>query len=181
MDSKILNLMDRLASKDDSDRLDALKSILKITESKVDWFEDAYPIMLSKLSDENSYQRSIGLMVICNIAKSDKTNRIENDLSHILKHTSDEKFITSRQCIQNIWKIAIVNEKNCKTIIDHLKILFIKCDGEKHYNLLRQDILQSLNEISKIKENTKLKAEILELIEKESNIKYMSKYKSLIK
>jgi hypothetical protein len=181
MDSKITKLIDRLASKDDSDRFDALKSILIILESKVEWFEDVYHIMFSKLSDENSFQRSIGIMVICNLAKSDNANRIEKDLSNILKHTSDEKFITSRQCIQNIWKIAIANDNNGKTIIDHLKTLFVKCEGEKHYNLIRQDILQSLNEICKIQENTKLKTELSKLIEKESNIMYLSKYKTILK
>ena len=82
---------------------------------------------------------------MCNLAKSDRENRY-NDIiiEKILDHPADEKFITSRQCIQNCWKIAFVNDKIKQKIVKHLKELYAKCFNQKHYHLLRQDIIRSL-------------------------------------
>lgn len=76
MDKKINALVEDLASTNDEIRMNALQSLLKVTESKVNWVYEVWDLLLGKLDHENSYQRSIGVMLLCNLAKSDSENRI---------------------------------------------------------------------------------------------------------
>jgi len=174
-------LFNDLDSKDNELRLDALNQLLKITEDTVDWFEDRYLEIVEKLKSENSYQRSIAILLLCNLAKSDKKLKMDDLLKDILNHTHDEKLITSRQCIQNIWKIAIVNEKYELIIFNHLKKQFINCKDDKHFNLIRQDIIQSLYNIYKTNLNKQLKKDIFNLISLEEDEKYKNHYLKIIK
>jgi len=83
-----------ICSKDDKERLKALNQLLEITENKVDWFEEKHDELAEKLNNENSYQRSIGIMLLCNLAKSDENDKILSILPEIIAHTRDEKFVT---------------------------------------------------------------------------------------
>src|SRR5512134_882760 len=140
MNKNIRQQFDNLASTADKIRLEALQSLLRLTESKVDWVYEVWDELLEKLDHENSYQRSIGILLLCNLAKSDTEDRLKYALDRLLLHTRDEKFITSRQCIQNIWKAAATHKANRQKVLKHLQMRFVECVDEKHYNLLRQDI-----------------------------------------
>lgn len=73
--------------------------------------EDVYPYwdtLKDKLKSDNSYQRSIGLMLIAENAKWDTENRMEATLDEYLTLLNDEKPITIRQCLQSLCKIAAV-------------------------------------------------------------------------
>ena len=61
MSADIITLIEMLSLKDDTARYSAFQEMLKITEEKVDWFDQYKRVFIEKLSDENSYQRSIGL------------------------------------------------------------------------------------------------------------------------
>jgi hypothetical protein len=115
------------------------------------------------------------------LAKSDENDKILSILPEIIAHTRDEKFITARQCIQNIWKIAITNPQSGMEIMNHLKEQYMSCKNDKHYNLIRQDIIQSLYTIYCHNINEDLKADILNLIEREEDEKYKKKYLQIVK
>jgi len=71
--------------------------------------DDVYPYwdaFRDKLKSDNSYQRSIGLMLIAENAKWDTENRMEDTIDEYLSLLNDEKPITIRQCIQSLGKIA---------------------------------------------------------------------------
>ena len=53
-------------------------------------------------------------MLLCNLAKNDKKHEFKSILNVLMPLIDDEKFITQRQYLQNIWKVAIV-EKEIKT------------------------------------------------------------------
>jgi hypothetical protein len=180
MNKKIQKQIEDLGSTDDKIRLDALQTLLKVTESKVDWAYDVWDHLLEKLDKENSYQRSIGIMMLCNLAKSDVENRLANSLNRLLIHTKDEKFITSRQCIQNIWKVAAANKSNHEKVVNHLEKRFMECTNEKHYNLLRQDIIQSMMALYKVEKDDVLLARTQALIAKEQELKYKKQYEVLL-
>lgn len=181
MNKDIKKHIDELASANDQIRLNALQTLLKLTESKVDWVYDVWDLMLEKLNHENSYQRSIGILLLCNLAKSDTEDRLRSALERLLVHTKDEKFITSRQCIQNIWKTAATNKNNREKVVKHLEKRFVGCADEKHYNLLRQDIIQSLVSLSNLEGHDGLLPNIQMLIAKESDAKNRKKYEALLK
>jgi hypothetical protein len=173
--------MEDLGSTDDKIRLNALQTLLKITESEVDWIYEVWDYLLEKLDDENSYQRSIGIMMLCNLAKSDTEDRLRSALDRLLVHTKDEKFITSRQCIQNVWKVAATNKSNRDKVLKHLEKRFIECADEKHGNLLRQDIIQSIVSLSKYEKDDGLLTKAHLLMEEERDMKYRKQYETLLK
>jgi hypothetical protein len=181
MNKSIKKHIEDLGSTDDKTRLDALQALLKETETKVDWVYEVWDHLLEKLENENSYQRSIGIMLLCNLAKSDTENCLGPALDRLLAHTRDEKFITSRQCIQNIWKVAATNKSNRQKVLKHLEMRFVECANEKHYNLLRQDIIQAMISLSTLEGKNELVPNIRALIAKESDIKNRKKYEALLK
>ena len=119
-------------------------------------------------------------MVLCNLAKSDCENRLNVSLQLLLAHTKDEKFITSRQCIQSIWKVAVMNKQNREIVLDHLEKRFRECCQEKHYNLLRQDIIQSIRLIHAEGKDDSLLARAQALISEEKDEKYRKKYTAIL-
>jgi hypothetical protein len=181
MESNIKECFSNLDSTDDKVRLNALQTILKATDGKVDWVYDVWELLLKKLKDENSYQRSIAIMVLCNLARSDREGRLDGSLDLLLAHTRDEKFITTRQCIQSIWKLAMTNLHNRALVLDHLDLRFKDCVGEKHYNLIRQDIIQSIGTIAAEGKDSALFARAQGLIAQEHEEKYRRKYTAVLK
>lgn len=181
MDNLVKECIDNLGSTDDNTRLNALQTILKITEDKVDWVYEVWDDLVCKLDHENSYQRSIAIMVLCNLAKSDSENRIEGILDRLLAHTRDDKFITSRQCIQNIWKVAAINNRTKTIVLDHLEKQYADCSEDKHYNLIRQDVIQSIRLLYDYEEDDSLLARAKEMIKMEKEDRYRKKYKAILK
>jgi hypothetical protein len=119
-------------------------------------------------------------MVLCNLVKSDSENRIKDSIQLILTHTKDEKFITSRLCLQNSWKLALTNQPNRVIVIDHFEKRFIECVAEKHYNLIRLDIIQSLVNLSNETKDETIISRVHELTSKESFEKYRRSYLTLL-
>jgi hypothetical protein len=181
MNKTIKTYIENLATTDDKIRLEALQTLLGVTESKVDWIYEVWDLLLEKLDHENSYQRSIAVMLLCNLAKSDVDNRLKTTLDRLCAHTKDEKFITSRQCLQNLWKVAAANKRNREKVLKHLDRRFRECTQEKHYNLLRQDILQSLLCLYRQEKDDRLLAAAQALIAQEKELKYRKQYEALLK
>ena len=120
-------------------------------------------------------------MLLCNLAKSDTEDRLKLVLDRLLAHTKDEKFITSRQCIQNIWKAAATTKSNREKVLKHLEKRFLECTAEKHYNLLRQDIIQSMVYLQKHNKDDGLLVKIQALVIEEQDAKYRKQYDALLK
>jgi hypothetical protein len=178
---QIDKLFEVLESKDDNIRFKAFKDLMLITENEVPWIYDKWFVLEHKLTSNNSYQRSIGLMLLANLSKSDTENRFSAILDKYLDFFEDEKFITSRQCIQNVWKIAVVHDSNKKKIIPSLeKSYFENINLSKHGNLLKQDIIGSLNQIYRLTKDEGLKNKICTLIESEIDEKFVKTLRKII-
>jgi len=101
----IAQLVEWLALKDDKIRYQAFL----LLQNRALFFDDVYPywdIFQKKLHSENSYQRSIGLMLIAENAKWDTKNRMEAAIEEYMEFLNDEKPITIRQGIQSLGKIV---------------------------------------------------------------------------
>jgi hypothetical protein len=181
MDRQVKELIDNLGSTDDGIRLSALQTILRLTESQVDWVYDVWDGLFEKLNHENSFQRSIAIMVLCNLAKSDTEDRLADSLDLLLAHTKDDKFITSRQCIQSIWKVATTSKRSREKVLAHLERRFRECVEERHYNLIRQDIIHSLRHLYEEEKDDTLLTRAQELIGEEKEGKYRKKYEAILK
>lgn len=110
--SKLLNkddvsqLVEWLSLKDNELRYQAFL----LLQNRSLLFDDVYPywsVFRNKLKNDNSYQRSIGLMLIAENVIWDTENRMEDTIDEYLNLLSDEKPITVRQCIQSLEKIVL--------------------------------------------------------------------------
>lgn len=98
-------LMDLLSEKNDCIRYQAFLAL----QYRSRLFNDVYPFwetFRSKLKSDNSYQRSIGLMLIAENARWDSEDRMNGTIDEYLALLKDEKPITVRQCIQSLGEIA---------------------------------------------------------------------------
>ena len=179
---KIDELFGILESKDDKIRYNAFKELLEITHRNVSWVYDKWDILIDKLASDNSYQRSIGLMLLANLSKSDSENKVSSVLNNFFEHFNDEKFITSRQCIQNVWKTAIYNDYNRKKVIGELeKTYYDNIHLNKHGNLIKQDVVMSLNQIYLHTNEIAIQDMVNDLIDNEIDEKLKKSLKKIIK
>jgi hypothetical protein len=144
----IRQLVDWLAEKDDDFRY---KCFL-LLQGRSQQFNDVYPYwqtLIEKLNHSNSYQRSIGLMLLAENARWDNQNQFEPILDLYLAACDDEKAVTVRQCIQSLAKIAPY-KINCQTrMIDKLLSINLMGRKETQRKLLLLDILAVLAVIRK--------------------------------
>lgn len=179
---EIDKLFNDLCSKDDKIRYPAFKQLLEITEQPVTWIYDKLYDLNDKLTSDNSYQRTIGFMLIVKLAKSDTEGRIMEMLDILLQFTDDKKFITSRQCIQNIWQLAVGKPDIERKLVQHLERAWIdNIHLKTHANLIKQDIIASLSAICKANGNLMVKETTDRLIGQEADDKFVKKLKQFAK
>jgi hypothetical protein len=135
----IKGLIDNLNLKDDNLRY---KSFLLI-QARSDFYDDCYKYMdifIQKLTSDNSYQRSIGLMLIAANVKWDKQNKFDLIIDEYLSHINDEKFITSRQCIQSLENIIPYKNNLLNKIIDKINTINYDNFKDTQKGLIEKDI-----------------------------------------
>jgi hypothetical protein len=169
---KIDELFVNLESKDDALRYDSFKKLLELTSAEVTWIYDYWQICVDKLTSKNSFHRSIGLMLIANLTLSDSENKFEEIIDTYLDFFNDEKFITSRQCLQNVWRVAVNKEVYKQRVVSALKDAYSKnIHLSRSENLIKQDIVFSLHKISKFYKDKDLSDYIDKLIAGENDKK----------
>lgn len=181
MEEKIQRLVAALEDKDNTARYEAFTQLLTITEEPVSWSYEAWDTLAAKLGSDNSYQRSIGMSLLCNLSHSDPEKRLNALIGKLLALTEDEKFITRRQTLQSIWKIAWFNPTLRPVVVQKLQQRFADCIDEEHPNLLRRDIVQSLLTLAELTHNEALFTAIDQLIQSESDEKSRKTYLAMRK
>jgi hypothetical protein len=122
----IKQLVEWLNEKDDKLRYPSLL----LLQSRSKDHDDVYPYFdefVSKLKSDNSFQRSIGIMLIAENVKWDKENKFKHIIDHYLTFCNDEKIITARQCIQGLSNV-IKNTDYDKEICDKITKALISID-----------------------------------------------------
>jgi hypothetical protein len=115
----IPKLVEWLSLKEDATRYQAFL----LLQNRSQFFGDVYPfwdIFHEKLKSSNSYQRSLGLMLLAENVKWDSANRMEAAIDDYLQILNDEKSVTVRQCIQALSKIVMHNPGLSKKIAGRL-------------------------------------------------------------
>jgi hypothetical protein len=155
----ISQLVDWLSLKDDKLRYQALL----LLQSRSAYYNEVYTywdIFREKLKSDNSYQRSIGIMLIAENARWDTQNLMEEAIYEYLKCLNDEKPITVRQCIQSLAKIIIYKPELSSIIADKLVELDLTDIKVTMRKLILIDILEVLLIIRKNLKSDKLEGYI---------------------
>ena len=123
---------------------------MKKLESESAISPHVYPffhIFVEMLSNTNSYIRVRALILIAANAKWDHDNKIDEIIDSYLKHITDEKPITARQCIKVLPSIAIY-KPDLKNLIENA---LYKADLTKYKESMRplveKDIQKALFDI----------------------------------
>ena len=112
-----------------------------------------YPYM-DRLSDmldsDNSYVRTRGLTLLAYNAKWDKDYKIDEIIDKYLKHITDVKPITARQCIKLLPIIARYKPELKNDILSALHKADISVYDNSMQALVYKDIQKALKEIQKL-------------------------------
>lgn len=137
-----------MSLKDDNIRYQAFL----ILQSRSIFFNDVYSFwdtFRDKLKSDNSYKRSIGLMLIAENVRWDEQNRMEDTIDEYLKLLNDEKPITIRHCIQSLGKVAQFKPSLNKKIAECLTSFDIMSVKETMRKPILLDIINVLLAIRK--------------------------------
>ena len=138
-----------LFDKNNNTAYKALQELQKISEET----DKVYPFMdrLGDMMDsDNSYIRTRGITLLAYNAKWDRDHKIDEMIDSYLKHITDAKPITARQCIKLLPMIA----KSKPDLKDDILLALQKADvsvyADSMQPLVYKDIQKALKEIQKL-------------------------------
>ncbi len=144
----VRDLVQDLVNQDDRKAYFCLKQL----EDESDYSAKVYPFFdffAGMLKDKNSYIRTRGIILIAANAKWDVDFKIDAIIYEYLKHITDEKPITARQCIRVLPSIVTYKPDLKKDIEDALHHADLSKYKNNMRSLIYKDIQKSLDEISK--------------------------------
>lgn len=159
----ISQLVEWLSLDDDNVRYKALLLLL----SRSSHADDVYPfwdVFVAKLRSDNSYQRSIGLMLIADNSRWDSAGKMEAVLEDYLDLLCDAKPITVRGCIQGLSKIAQYKPDLGQKIADRLVAFDLAGQKETMRKSILVDIVNTLMVIRKHAKSDRIEAFIQEAL-----------------
>ncbi|MDD8048131.1 MAG: hypothetical protein PHH04_00880 [Thomasclavelia sp.] len=128
---------------------EALKYLTKLSDGT----NIVYPYMDSfkeLLSSDNSYMRTRGVILLARNAKWDKEGKLNGIIDDYLKHITDNKPITSRQCIKSLPLIVKYKPELTSVIVSALKSADTTIYNDSMKPLVDKDIQKALEEIQKL-------------------------------
>lgn len=140
---EISELVPLLALKEDNIRYQAFLLLKERSAIAGDVFP-YWQTFLEKLQSDNSYQRSIGLMLISENARWDKEGKTAAALEAYCNCLTDEKPITIRQCVQGLKPIVSSHPELGGAIGERLTALDLTAIKETMRKLVLQDIIDVL-------------------------------------
>lgn len=148
MSESIETIFERLFDKNSSIAYAALQDLQKESERS----DKVYPYMgklFDMLDSDNSYIRTRGLTLIACNSKWDRDNKIDEIIDEYLKHITDVKPITARQCIRLLPTIAKHKPELRNDIVTALKKANISGYADSMRQLVYKDIQKAFAEIEK--------------------------------
>lgn len=149
MSTHIAEVIELLYHKNNNIAYKALQELQKESEET----DQVYPYMeqfAKMLHSDNSYIRTRGLTLIAYNAKWDKDYKIDEIIDDYLKHITDDKPITARQCIQLLPMIAKNKPELKNDIIRALSKIDASIYTDNMRSLVYKDAQKSLEEIQKL-------------------------------
>lgn len=136
----------------DKDNKTAYKALQKLQKESEET-DHVYPYM-DRLSDmlesDNSYIRTRGLTLLAYNARWDRDNKIDEIIDGYLKHITDVKPITARQCIKLLPVIAKDKPELKEDILSALHRADVSFYEDSMRPLVYKDIQKALKEIQKL-------------------------------
>ena len=181
MDSATRTYFANLEAKDKDVQYEAFTTIIASTKEEVDWAYEVWDQLRDWLTDSDNHRRSRAAQFLAGLAKSDPEKRILSDFPALWEVTMDPRFVTARHSLQSIWKVGLAGMEQKELVIHHLEDRFQNGADEKHYTLIRFDIIQGFKNLYVELKDEEIKKIAMDLIETEEDIKYRKKYMTVWK
>ncbi len=140
-------LVDLLSEKDDKLRYNAFLLLQAHSREQPSVYR-YWDVLERKLFSNNSYQRSLGVMLIADNVRWDNEGKFTKTFNKYMTCCSDEKFITARQTVQGLETIVKSTDRYNDAIKQALvKLQFTKYK-ENQQSLLKKDVSNALKAIS---------------------------------
>ena len=175
MDKIIRTHLDNIRSEDGQIQFKAYDHLMKVTEQPVDWAYEAWNEIVDGLTHKDNHVRAITSQILTHLAKSDPKGRIFKDYDKLLNVTKDDRFVTVRHCMQSLWNVAVVDEKQQKLYMDGMEKRFKECVTEKNGKLIRYDILVSMRNVYNEAGDESIREKAQALIASEKDVKNQKK------
>lgn len=121
--------------------------ISQASELKPELFYNYWDDWVMLLNHQNSYHRDFALNLMANLTQVDTENKFSLIFDDYFSHINDEKFMTSRQCIQNTAKILTNKGELTEDITNILLDIDARCNfPEKQKALLKSDVIDLFEE-----------------------------------
>lgn len=176
MHKTIRTHLDNIRSEDGRLQNEAYHFLMEQTEKPVNWAYEAWDELIEGLTHKDNHVRAISSQLLANLGKSDPKGRMFKDFDKLLNVTKDEKFVTARHCLQNIWKVGLGGRKAQILVVKGLEKRYKECVTEKNRTLIRQDILVGLRNLYEATASSEIREKAQELVELETDAKYKKKY-----
>jgi hypothetical protein len=181
MDKTIRSKMDVIFTDYGEAQFKAYDYLMKESEKPVNWAYEVWDELVDGLTHTDNHVSAICGQLLGNLGKSDPKGRMFKDFDKLLNVTKDEKFVTARHTLQNIWKVGLGGKKAQQLVVKGLEQRFIECVAEKNGTLIRYDIQVALRNLYDVTTSSEIKEKALELIELERDQKYKKKYATVWK
>jgi len=181
MDKMIHSKMDAIFTGDGEAQFKAYDYLMKESEKPVSWAYEVWDELIAGLSHRDNHVRAICGQLLGNLGKSDPKGRMFKDFDKLLNVTKDERFVTARHTLQNIWKVGLGGKNAQILVVKGLEKRYKECIKEKNGTLIRYDILVALRNLYNATTSSEIKEKALELIELEQDLKYKKKYATVWK
>ena len=110
-------------------------------------YSDVYPfwdMLAQKLDHENSYQRSIGVMLLAENIRWDTGNKLDAVLEKYTDRFRDEKFITARQAIQSLSSWLPKRPDKYPVVLEKMTSISVEELPPTQRRMILLDVLQAL-------------------------------------
>jgi hypothetical protein len=141
-------LVEKLSEKDDVIRYNAFL-LLQANSREFPYTCEHWNALEDKLENDNSYQRSLGLMLIAENVRWDRASKFDKAIGKYLGCCADEKFITARQAIQGLANVLDATDKYNNQIKQHLSKLQFSQYKENQQKLLTKDVANIIKQMDK--------------------------------
>lgn len=149
MQVNVAEMFELLFDKNNNVAYKALK-VLQIESEKTNCIYSYMDRLSDMLDSDNSYIRTRGLLLLAYNAKWDKDYKIDEVIDKYLKHITDVKPITARQCIKLLPIIAKYKPELKTDILSALHNANISIYNDSMQSLVYKDIQKALKEIQKL-------------------------------
>ncbi|MDD6989697.1 SufBD protein [Ruminococcus sp.] len=139
------NVVAKLTVKDDKCACAFADKIISESQETDKWYE-YFDDFSSLLDHPKSLVRNRVLNILAANAQWDKENRFDSIISDFLKHITDEKPITARQCIKALAQVGLAKPQYIERILSS----FQSADLSKYKDSMRPLIVKDMSETEKI-------------------------------